>query len=163
MGLSEWFRPKKTIPSEEIERLIKELTELKSAMVNYANEADIDIEIAEMIGSLKARDSEQITGKELVEFLVYLSDKTKTKADATRNHFNDTMMKVVHAKIELLLIYHKNLIEGSVLRQIFSMSTVWPIIVIIAFISVALVTIHKYDPGLFVDLGISHKSVKESK
>jgi hypothetical protein len=163
MNILDLLKPSKTVPSSEIERLIKELTALKSEMVNYANEAEIDIEIAEMIGSLKARDSDKITGKELVEFLVYLSDKTKTKTDETRNHFNDTMMKVIHAKIELLLIYHKNLIQGSVLRQIFSMSTVWPVIAIVTFVAVALVTIHKYDPGLFSDLGISHKVSRESK
>lgn len=164
MGIFNFISDKRDVPVKDVEKLIRDLQEVQVQIVDFTNEAQIDTEIAEMIGKLKAHDPETLSGKELIEFLVYLSDKTKTKTDTTRNHYTDTMMKVVHAKIELLLIYHKSLVKGSVLRQIFSVSTVWPIIIIITFGLVALVTIHKYDPSLFADLGISHKQeAKDSK
>jgi len=164
MGILDLLDGEKEVPINDVEKLIRDLREVQIQIVDFTNEAQIDTEIAEMIGKLKAHDPETLSGQELIEFLVYLSDKTKTKADTTRNHYTDTMMRVVHAKIELLLIYHKSLVKGSVLRQIFSISTVWPIIITITFGLVALVTIHKYDPSLFVDLGIGHnQEVKDSK
>ena len=144
-------------PIKEVEKLIKDLTELKASVVDYANVDEIDMEIAEMIGSLKAK-GDSISNAELVEFLVYLSDKTKTKADTNRNHFNDTMIKVVHAKIELLLIYHNGLSRGSIFRQIFSMATVWPVLFVLIVAVSILVSVHKYDPSLFYDIGMIAKN-----
>ena len=141
---------------KEVEKLITELTELKASVIDYTNADEIDTEIAEMIGTLKAR-SGSITNSELVEFLVYLSDKTKTKVDTNRNHFNDTMMQVVHAKIELLLIYHNGLTRGSAIRQIFSMATLLPLLFVLLIVISALVVVHKYDPTFFRDVGISSK------
>jgi len=141
---------------KKVEKLIKELTELKESVIEHNNSDAIDIEIAEMIGTLKAR-GKTITNTEIVEFLVYLSDKTKTKADTNKQHFNDTMMKMVHAKIELLLIYHRGLTKVSAIRQIFSMDTVWPLLFVLLTIVSTIVVVHKFDPSLFHDLGIGSK------
>lgn len=158
MGITDLYKSRKDVQIKDIEKLISELKDVQMSIVAFTNDSQIDIEIAEMIGKLKAQNPDELNGETIIEFLVYLSDKTKTKADGAQTHYTETMMKVIHAKIELLLIYHTGLIKGSVLRQIFSMSTVWPILVVVIFSLVALVTIHKYDPSLFIDLGISHKN-----
>jgi len=163
MSFMSVFTDKKDVQIKDVEKLIRELKDVQMSIVAFTNDYTIDSDISEMIGKLKAQNPNELSGETIIEFLVYLSDKTKTKGDMTQSHYTDTMMKVVHAKLELLVIYHTGLVRGSVLRQIFSVSTILPIIVVIMFALVALVTVHKFDPMLFSDMGLTNKQHTHTK
>jgi len=155
MGWTDLFKSKEADTLKDIDKIVKDLKDLQLSIIEFTNDSSIDMEISEMIGKLKAQNPENVDPEKLMEFLAYLSDKTKTKSDMTQSHYTDTMMKVIHAKIELLAIYHTGVVRGSVIRQIFSMSSVWPILFSLVFIVAILIGTHKYDPSLFRDLGIS--------
>jgi hypothetical protein len=73
------------------------------------------------------------------------------------------MLKVVSAKISLLTIHKNAVARGNVVRQILSVSSIVPIIIMITFIVAVAVGIHKYDPTLFIDIGLQQAAIQEKK
>jgi len=141
---------------KDISKTIHELKEVQNDIITFTNDTQLDKDIADMIGQLKGQDPENISGEKLVEFLVYLSDKTKTKTDSIQSHYADTMRRVIHAKIDILLIYHMNILNNSVISQLFSFRTIVPIIFLVTFLLGTLMLVHRYDRELFVDIGVSN-------
>ena len=151
---------KEKIRDKNIDKIVSELTEIQNDIVKFTSDSTIDLEISEIVGRLKGKNPEMLSGQELVEFLVYLSDKTKTKSDMTRIHFTDTMLRVIHAKIEVLTMYRKGMATCNSIRQLFSFRTIFTILVFVIILLLALVATHKEDPSLFKDIGLSSKIKK---
>jgi hypothetical protein len=140
---------------EKVEKLIAELNDIQKTIVEFSNNKDIDQDIAIMIGLLRAQNAEDISQKKVVEFLAYLSDKTKTKTDSIQANYTDTMRRIIHAKIKLLYLYYTSVSGRSIIRQVLSMQTVIILIIFAALMVGLLIGAHKADPSLFVDIGIT--------
>ena len=138
---------------QKVEKLISELNDIQTTIVNFSNNKDIDQDIAIMIAELKGHRPEDISQEKIVEFLAYISDKTKTKTDIIQANYTDTMRRIIHAKIELLYMYYTSVSNRSVVRQILSMQTVMVVMTFVIMIVALIVGVHKVDPDLFTDIG----------
>lgn len=157
---------KKEVDAEKanIDELVDQLREVQITIVEYGNNTAIDLKIAEMIGMLKARQNTEVSQSEIIEFLVYLSDVTRTKQDSMNTHYSDTMFKIVHAKIDMLLMYHKKIASLHNLSSLFSFKNVLVVIVLFLGLIGVLIGAHKYDPKVFdATIGQFGKSEKEEK
>ena len=161
MGFFDMLTTKKDKPIKDIEKLMEELRDIQQAMTDFSNASDIDTDIAAMLGELKGKDPEKVTREDLIEVLIYLNDKTKTKLNQAKVHFHGVLMRVTHAKLKMLLIYHTGLIKGNTIRQIFSVSTVIPFILIFVFLLATFIIIDKYDKSALIDAGIMSNSIEK--
>lgn len=154
MGVIDFFTKKDTA-DEEIKKIINDLNDVQNTIIEFTNNTELDKDIADMIGQLKAQDPEKIKGEKLIEFLVYLSDKTKTKTDSIQSHYSDTMRRVIHAKIDMLIMYHSAISKRNVIMQILSFRAIMPLVIAVIVIIATILLVHKYDRELFVDIGLS--------
>jgi hypothetical protein len=146
---------------ERVEKLIAELNDIQKTIVEFSNNKDIDQDIAIMIGSLRAQRTEDISQEKIVEFLAYLSDKTKTKTDSIQANYTDTMRRIIHAKIKLLYLYYTSVSGRTIVSQVLSIQTAMALIVLVALLIGILIGVHKVDPTLFNDIGISSREVSK--
>jgi len=160
MGMLDFFL-KKDDPEKEIKKIIEELYDVQNTIVEFTNNTQLDKDIADMIGQLKAQSREDITSEKIIEFLVYLSDKTKTKSDSIQVHYSETMRKVIHAKIEMLIMYHTAISKRSAIEHILSVKRLFMVVTAFVVIVGIIVMAHKYDQELFIDMGISSRTVRD--
>jgi len=145
--------------SKKVDYIISELKKLHEDIRRTAEYQELDDTISKAIGKLSA-GGDAITDEQLIEILVVIGDKLKTKTQQLENNYLMAMDKIILAKIEFMRLYEENLTRTP-MHIIFSAKTALTVTMMALVLLGALLAAHMVDRELFVDIGLSNNKTAQ--
>jgi len=138
-----------------LKRTIEELKLIKRDVTDFGINGKLNDDISKVIGELQAIPAKDLTDDKIIEVLVFLSDKTKTNTDTIQAHYVGTIMRIIDAKINVLMTMNKMIMMKNQITSFIRVGTLGTLFFFFFLVVALLVSVDVYRPEFFQHIGIT--------